>query len=87
MRTLNFSKQLGVTGFLSRFFDAVEPSSRLRPNIVVHAGKLQASLLFAKFLEDGHMEHWFFARHPKTPNVKFSGGAPLHGAASAGTQG
>jgi hypothetical protein len=24
---------------------------------------------------------------PKTPNVEFSGDAPLHGAASAGTQG
>ena len=36
---------------------------------------------------DGHYRGWHDAVAYLTHNVEFSGGAPLHGAASAGTQG
>lgn len=46
----------------------------------------QSGVLFAVRTKGGYVRNldaaWF-----KRPNVEFSGGAPLHGASSAGTQG
>ena len=77
MRTLNFSEQFDMAGFLSRLLKGMKPRSCLRSNFTVHVRELQTSLLFAKFLEYGDMLHWLFTRHTETHNVKVRGGALL----------